>query len=63
MDTSKTFASSSDKKADDAATASKDDEEQAADEEDCKAEFTPVVQLPEVEASSGEEQEATLLEW
>lgn len=35
---------------------------EADPEAECKAEFKPVVQLEEVETSTGEEDEATLLE-
>eukprot|EP01025_Chloroclados_australasicus_P028411 TRINITY_DN2816_c0_g1_i6.p1 TRINITY_DN2816_c0_g1~~TRINITY_DN2816_c0_g1_i6.p1 ORF type:complete len:235 (+),score=55.97 TRINITY_DN2816_c0_g1_i6:232-936(+) len=36
--------------------------EEAAEEEECKAEFTPLVQLEEVETSTGEENEEVMLE-
>ena len=36
--------------------------EENADEEDCSAEFAPVVQLNEVETVSGEEAENTLVD-
>ena len=35
---------------------------QAAPEEECKAEFQPVVQLEEVEVATGEEDEAALFD-
>ena len=37
------------------------DEEGAAPEEECQAEFKPLVQLDEVETSTGEEEEDCLL--
>ncbi len=37
------------------------DEEGAAPEEECQAEFKPLVQLEEVETSTGEEEEECLL--
>lgn len=36
--------------------------EEAPQEEECKAEFKPLVQLEEVETTTGEEEEATILE-
>lgn len=38
------------------------DDEAAAAEEECQAEFKPLVQLEEVETKSGEEDEDALLE-
>lgn len=35
----------------------------AAPEEECQAEFKPIVQLDEVETSTGEEDEDLLFEW
>jgi len=45
-----------------AAAAEGDDEDGAAAEEECQAEYKPVVQLEEVETSTGEEDEEALLE-
>ena len=45
-----------------AAAADGDDEEGAAAEEECQAEYKPVVQLEEVETSTGEEDEEALTE-
>eukprot|EP00879_Flechtneria_rotunda_P003736 GHRR01003974.1.p1 GENE.GHRR01003974.1~~GHRR01003974.1.p1 ORF type:complete len:254 (+),score=109.96 GHRR01003974.1:98-859(+) len=45
-----------------AAAAEGDDEDGAAQEEECQAEYKPVVQLEEVETSTGEEDEDSLLE-
>lgn len=39
-----------------------DEEDGAAPEEECQAEYKPVVQLEEVETSTGEEDEQALLE-
>lgn len=38
------------------------EDEEAAPEEECKAEFKPIVQLEEVEVSTGEEDEAALFD-
>lgn len=45
-----------------AAAAGEEDGDEAAPEEECQAEFKPVVQLQEVETSTGEEDEEALLE-
>ncbi|KAL4854243.1 Ran-binding protein 1 a [Chlorella vulgaris] len=56
-------ADSGDAAATPAAAAGGDDEEEAAEgEEECKAEFKPVVQLDEVEISTGEEEEEALFD-
>jgi len=44
------------------AAADGDEEDGAAAEEECQAEYKPVVQLEEVETSTGEEDEEALLE-
>ena len=38
------------------------EDDEAAPEEECNAEFKPVVQLDEVEVSTGEEDEASLFD-
>jgi Ran-binding protein 1 len=56
-------ADSGDAAAPPAAAAGGDDEEEAGEgEEECKAEFKPVVQLDEVEISTGEEEEEALFD-
>jgi len=45
-----------------AAAADGEDDDAAAAEEECQAEYKPVVQLEEVETSTGEEDETCLLE-
>lgn len=45
-----------------AAAAEGGDDDEAAAEEECKAEFQPVVQLDEVEVSTGEEDEEALFD-
>lgn len=50
------------KPAEDAEGAEGEDEGGAAPEEECQAEFKPVVQLDEVETKSGEEEEDALVE-
>ncbi|EFN56683.1 hypothetical protein CHLNCDRAFT_144572 [Chlorella variabilis] len=46
----------------DAAAAEGGEEEDGAGEEECKAEFKPIVQLDEVEVSTGEEEEEALFD-
>jgi Ran-binding protein 1 len=43
-------------------SAAADEEESTAPEEECQAEFKPVVQLEEVETTTGEEDETALAE-
>lgn len=45
-----------------AAAADGEEDEGAAPEEECQAEYKPVVQLEEVETSTGEEEEEALIE-
>lgn len=45
-----------------AAAAGEEEDDAAAAEEECQAEYKPVVQLEEVETSTGEEDEESLLE-
>lgn len=40
-----------------------EDGDEGAAEEECQAEFKPLVQLEEVETSTGEEEETCLFEW
>ncbi len=53
VDTSKSKAVASE-------SAQKDEEEDAGNDEECAAEYVPVVQLQEVETSTGEETETAL---
>ena len=55
MDTSKSSASATQK-------AENEDEEDAGNDEECGAEYAPVVQLQEVETSTGEEAETALFD-
>lgn len=55
MDTSKTSAPA-------AQTSQNEGEEDAGNEEECAAEYAPVVQLQEVETSTGEEAELALFD-
>ena len=55
MDTSKSKAVAS-------TSAENEEEEDTANDEDCAAEYTPVVQLQEVETSTGEETETALFD-
>lgn len=43
-------------------SAENEDEEEAGNDEECAAEYTPVVQLQEVETSTGEETETPLFD-
>lgn len=45
-----------------ASAGDQDGEEEQAQEEECSAEFKPIVQLEEVEVSTGEEEEASLFD-
>lgn len=55
VDTSKSKAVAS-------TSAENEDEEEATNDEECGAEYTPVVQLQEVETSTGEETETPLFD-
>lgn len=56
------FTGTSAPQAETSATEAGDDDNEAAAEEECQADFKPVVQLEEVETSTGEEDEESLLE-
>ena len=45
-----------------ASTSAENEDDQAANDEECAAEYTPVVQLQEVETSTGEETETALFD-